>query len=626
MTTSTITATKNDFPSFLAGFLQASPGAIRTNEGSEGPESLKVSPDNGERPTSAIAVSPTTNICSSDNEGTPTASDNDDSSKPAVSPSRSVDSSDEEEEDNHTEIRPISLDEFEATENPSDPRIDAELVKELSFDSDCDGKERDWTNKISVVNDSSGNLIEDLGCDGSSASSVTTIIDSEQSSCAGDDDDLEDTFRSDDEETEGENDEGGVNQGSLDPLHSGCFVIFGDDEDERNKNNKDNGEATNNKATRAKTSNINPMTGKRSLTDDMQEWKDTVLSSWTLTPPKKRKRYTKRKKSTKNEHTYLLRRNIDQNKNVAAAAANINKNLESSAKNPRRKNCRLLQSIAPFNHPGVSEAHREFSPLLESQSQEDGAKTKLKTENITPNNAITKIDQDLTQQCRKKKKTKRGHPPKETTHRLNISRKTKKKTPRTTRSCAKGKGEKQENNSQSTKPSPKSSQKGVDEPLNLEISNGSTRVAKRFLFNPTRRKGQEKKKIFYGTVAGKVIDDDSVESDFPRWHIVYDDGDEEEFDEKELKGALNLYKYAKRWDRNSRTEKKALAGRSKKKPNDERFTIECLKSKPQQQVQKPSTKITQLLLRQKLEHRKPRNKNGKKRARVDDCIELVSFC
>ncbi len=620
MATSTITATKNNLLSFLAGFSQASPGAIRTNEGSEDPESLKVSPENGERPTSAIAISPTTNICNSDNEGTPTASDNDDSSKPtgatAVSPSRSVESSDAEEEDNHDEIRPISLDELKATENPSDPRIDAELVKELSFGSDSDGKERDWTNKISVVNDSSGNLIEDLECDDSSASSVTTIIDSEQSSSAGDDDDLEDTFRSDDEETEGENDEGGGNQGSLDPLQGRWFVIFGDDEDEGIKNNNDNGEATNGNTTRAKTSSINPMTGKRSLTDDMQEWKDTVLSSWTLTPTKKRKKYTKRKKGTKNEHTYLLRRNIDQNKKVADAAANINKILESSAKNPRRKKCRLLQSIAPFNHPGVSEAHREFSSLLEPQSQKDGAKTKLQTESIIPNNVITtnvqKRGQELSQQRSEKRKTKRGCPPKEATHRPNISRNTKKKTLQTTRSHAKGKGENQGKKSQSIKPSPKSSQKGVDEPLNFDIiSNGSTRVAKRFIFNPTRRKGQEKRKIFYGTVTGK-IDDDSVESGFPMWRIVYDDGDEEELDLKDLRDALHLYKYAKRWDRKCRDEKKALTGRSKKKPNDERCAVEWLKSKPQLKVQKPSAKMPQPLPRQMLEYRKPHSKNGKK--------------
>jgi len=53
------------------------------------------------------------------------------------------------------------------------------------------------------------------------------------------------------------------------------------------------------------------------------------------------------------------------------------------------------------------------------------------------------------------------------------------------------------------------------------------------------------KKNFYGEVKEKWTNDkDSSE----RWHVKYDDGDEEDFNEKELANALKRYEKSKRFD------------------------------------------------------------------------------
>ncbi len=747
MTTSATIVTSNDcLPSqntscHMAAFSQVDKGvlAISTDKCSEEPKSPRPSPESCEtRPRSAAAISPITTTCGSDNERTSVASNsNNDNSKATsataiVSPPRSVDSSSAEDEEHpspatsisspirlkgngttpttsdDTEIKPISLDELDnGTENSSDQRIDAELVKKLSFGSDLekqidpaapgtcenipsndctvtqndDCKEKEWAKKISVTG-SSGNLIEDLECDDSSASSVTTIIDSEQSSRADVNDDLEDTFRSDNEEEEGESDDRGDNRDSLDPLHSKSFVIFGDDEEDRNlTNNKNNeGEAADSKTMRAKTSNINPMSGKRSLTDDMQEWKDKVLSSWTLTPPKKKKKYTRRKKkktNTKKEHTYLLRRSINSGETTAAAvAANIKRILACSKQNPSVKKCRELQKIANYNSPGAAEAHREFSPLWDSDI-EQAADEKLEIDPCSNPNTLQKQKSEIHSGTRAKAakcliqngintRESAANPPSESNHftvRVNIGhaivdglqvpsrcvvyvrkrglhisrergtkrnsnrglqttaarnrptrpirpRIAKKKTHHTNMSCSRIKTEKQSNNLLLTKPSPKISKKKRDEPLNLErVTNGKTRIAKKFIFNPTRKEGQNITKIFFGTVDGKRIVDDNVRPCFAVWNIVYDDGDEEELDATDLKDALNLYLHAKHWDKNCLHQNQPLANAGMETPFDDRPAVKRIKSEPQQEVQKSSIQLNQLLLR-----RKPRTKNEEKRA------------
>lgn len=63
------------------------------------------------------------------------------------------------------------------------------------------------------------------------------------------------------------------------------------------------------------------------------------------------------------------------------------------------------------------------------------------------------------------------------------------------------------------------------------------------------RKGQDKTRIFFGTVSGKYSDKESNGECTDVWHIVFDDGDELYFDNLELKRALELYTNSKHRDK-----------------------------------------------------------------------------
>lgn len=52
-------------------------------------------------------------------------------------------------------------------------------------------------------------------------------------------------------------------------------------------------------------------------------------------------------------------------------------------------------------------------------------------------------------------------------------------------------------------------------------------------------------KSFYGEITEKWADE---EDKSPRWHVKYDDGDEEDLNEKELAKALKKYEQFKRYD------------------------------------------------------------------------------
>ena len=418
--------------------------------------------------------------------------------------------------------------------------------------------------RIEAISDKSGNLIDDLDCDDSSTSSMTTIIDSEQSSSAHTYDDLENTFRSGDEV---ESDSLDDDDKSVDPLHSSCFVVFGDEFEGRRVCSTDGAKKTTNvQITRPKTSKINPMTGEKSLTDDMQEWKTNVLSSWTLEPKKKRK-YTKRprnkRKSTTGQHSYPLRCKTKTTKHAAVAVTN--NILQPFAQSLRRKKCRELQNIADFNRPGMTEecnVRSLQSNISEIQghgvTKKEAPTTRTISSAINSNNSnnksssprpskprIGKIERRITRDYSRKQSIKgrlRTRPI--------LPGRTKGKKADVKPSATKRKGQKikrLDSIATSRMQPPKRSKKKHEGISNVSI--GNTRVAKRFIFNQLRRKGQDKTRIFFGTVSGKYSDKDSNGECTDVWHIVFDDGDEQYFDNLELKKALELYTNSKHRDK-----------------------------------------------------------------------------
>jgi hypothetical protein len=717
------------------------------------------SDDDNRRPTSAAAVSPTASVFRSEFEPISTSV-------------------------NDNEVRPIRLEDFdEATEGPSIRRISVQLIKGFSFDSedsdrddesgnrhggvpekknsdDCndgedenDDKEQDWTEKIAATTDSSGNLIEDLHADSdeSSTSSMTTIIGSEHSSRAEVEDDIEGIFSLGDDNDRGENVDNGDHRGTVDPLHSKCFVVFGDDYDGRklvdNRSQRDIMDSKDIIAmkeerppTRPRTSRINPMTGRRSLTDDMQEWRNKVLSSWTLTKPKKRKYNSRKKKrkiegegrhgNTAGQHGYKLRRTTDSATTTPTAASSIDPVLESETMVPLRKKCRELQNISSFNLPGMKNSYGDGS-ILSIIASTDGNEVNTKQEDVLPNavprdtsvpschpqmdcndfvskssgprgeitqapqidnerekivpliseskqlrlkvriedtifvpedekddelhipastigslgtpngliasgaqterkssslrspamdvrkdkdaigniNTTTsnggksglndnefspssRIDEDLSSQMRKKKADEGPCVTASSTTCPIVTRDVKKNQSSTTMTTA---GDDSRSGKQSVKPS---RTKSEESPNAKTMFNGSTRVAKRFFFNPTRRKGQDKLKIYFGTVVSKRMDEETDGTSGEIWHVLYDDGDEEDFDTAELNEALTLYKSAKRWDKKHRKKHQIFARENKEKPKNVRVTEKGRGSSPIEESDTPSSKENQSLLLQ----------------------------
>lgn len=651
------------------------------------------------RPTSAAAVSPITNVYSNGCEPMPITFD-------------------------ENEDKPIGLDDFdEATDNPSIRRPSIKFIKELLFYSDTgdrdentaksvstptncgtddnrnddDGIDQDWTKKIAFVTNSSGNWIEDLEdlhteCDESSTSSMPTIIGSEQSSSVDVNDDLEGIFRLEDGKDGGENDCDDC--GCLDPLHSECFVVFGDDYYGRKVNNIDDGrEILNSKRngamkeippTRPKTSRINPMIGQRSLTDDMQEWRNNALSTWTLTPKKKRRKYekstTKPKGAAIGQHAYALRRTTDSSKLVIAANTDF---LESSTKCDVRKKSRLLQSIANFNLPGMRNSYGVGSVSPPTQSDDDHAaqeevlqkaslddkidpncnpttdspdietsgsnytlqrfenkkeivtspesiakqwtiKVKIGNTIIVPGDGkedVLEVPARIIESLKRKiRKTTLGSPSTSATVRPTRPRKMKKMASDiiTTPGEAKPRTSKRPQNKtvhrKLTKP--KRKRRGML-PNAERSSNCSIRITKRFIFNPTRRKGHGKKKRYFGTIVNKRIEENSDGAGIEMWHIVYDDGDEEDMDAPELEVALEGYKSAKRWDKKHRDKQQTLARENKKKSNDvhtvDKGRESGLKEEPPEEPKEQNSILFQHSLATLSESPKPFDENRNKR-------------
>lgn len=91
------------------------------------------------------------------------------------------------------------------------------------------------------------------------------------------------------------------------------------------------------------------------------------------------------------------------------------------------------------------------------------------------------------------------------------------------------------------------------------------RVAKKFSLDT---EGSERQKIYFGMVVSRK---GCTEKPGSLWHVVYDDGDEEEFDKSDLVEALNLYKKHKSHDsKNGQTPSSALCSKEPQKNLAER--------------------------------------------------------
>ena len=500
---------------------------------------------------------------------------------------------------------------------------------EYYYDNVDSSEEYDWTNKITSVASSSGNLMEDLediirgannnGQDGgddcdsdweeeSTTGSITTatvievdLLDMNMDmDIIGDDGDkcnnLNDIFNHPEvypqnkyttmEEGKQEQDDDHKNHEEdhdVDLLDGSSFVVFGNDypgscnntccnnndDDNRNQdNNRDEDDEMNNKQTMKipdvvnnnvvrkhshsshpaipvhvgpKTSRINPMIGERSFTDDIkQDEITTILSNNAPAPRRKyRKRKPKEAKGTTRSisHSYSLRRSIiaskeeeEERRKTAEEGNNISAtspppicfdNDESCSSNsspsatpptcttiPTRKPTRKreLNNLAPYNKVPHQEKKKQSKPIVKANKQD----SKL----LSSANTTTRSEYELQS----------------------------------------------------------SSYSYFTHGENHHLPR---RIAKKFLYRPTNNNlnsdkaesctGNVRSKPFFGTVIVKGLQQKQDDYDRNRngrrmsnntnnktvvWYVVYDDGDEDIFDEIEYQKAIDQYERLKRWDTN----------------------------------------------------------------------------
>eukprot|EP00536_Pseudo-nitzschia_multiseries_P002226 jgi/Psemu1/63550/estExt_Genemark1.C_290126 len=614
-------------------------------------------------------------------------SDNDDSTKqkngtavaPATIISCSSDIKDRSDtlDEEYDELNPIRLDESREGDPSQLLRMACAFsIRDISVDhgnnnerhpenlvgihtkKSCDGavvrNEQDWTKNIAFVASSSGNLTEDMEGDDSSASSITTIIGSEHSSVADAvdlGDDIDSIFNPEDN-TDGRKSKNEYDNNDLsdcDPLQSKTFDFFWNSDDSNIATGKNLSRDIPSKG--PKTSKINPMTGQRSLTDDMQEWRRNGSSSFRsrarVRKPSNRldkKKYEENAyMPTETIHSYPLRRG-SSNKAQELSATTL---FDSSVKNPAVKKCRLLRDIAPYNRPGLKCTFGCGSLPLEAETRvetknarvlratqtkivskyNDGKRAtrlinpaKLKKKNsaakikigelkkLAAHNApgfktmddnflgwvpLSELKNDggvvtshatFTSNSKanqiKRLKQNRSHtvlsavkqkkvksirvivggkvfsPPNESTDRLIIEPLWEVTTGSSTTklSFPKKNIERKPGCQISTQNLTKNlMQKGGAKQRRRQwnvdvIENLSVRIAKKFFFNPSGRKGREWLKIYFGTVVNKQVLTASDGTCKTLWRVVYDDEDEEDFDETEFYRASNLYNDSKELD------------------------------------------------------------------------------
>ena len=290
-----------------------------------------------------------------------------------------------------------------------------------------------------------------------------------------------------------------------------------------------------------KTSRINPMIGERSFTDDIkQDEITTILSNNAPVPRRKyRKRKPKEAKGTTRSisHSYSLRRSIiaskeeeEERRKTAEEGNNISAtspppicfdNDESCSSNsspsatpptcttiPTRKPTRKreLNNLAPYNKVPHQEKKKQSKPIVKANKQD----SKL----LSSANTTTRSEYELQS----------------------------------------------------------SSYSYFTHGENHHLPR---RIAKKFLYRPTNNNlnsdkaesctGNVRSKPFFGTVIVKGLQQKQDDYDRNRngrrmsnntnnktvvWYVVYDDGDEDIFDEIEYQKAIDQYERLKRWDTN----------------------------------------------------------------------------
>ena len=409
--------------------------------------------------------------------------------------------------------------------------------------------EQDWARTIVSVPSSTGNIIEDLqGDEGVSVFSITTDFGGEHGSISNEvdlGDDLDDIFDPT-KETSTIADQIKVDFTDSDPLHNNALVVLGDDYDANmttgdNKNRTPN-LVTNTPMRRPKTSKINPMSGQKALTDDKQEWRNDILSSFAriVTPNKgkrKEKPTLKRKykiKSTMEDkkrspiekpHTYSLRRGSITNSNANEYLTNPL--FQSSGSTSGHRKRRLLQEIESFNNPslksfnGAGSVSVHAKPMFGNQGQTlrktGNTKSALSRPLATGAVAVLNTKYLMRGTMSSTKRVSKAKPKKETS-----------KNRKARNSC---------------------SNQNRDTTTNMSI-----RIAKNFRFKPQGCEGRTKWKTYFGTVVSKRGVQKTKSYVWTLYHVVYDDGDEEDFNSRELKQALDLYEASKELDGETKCE------------------------------------------------------------------------
>ena len=102
---------------------------------------------------------------------------------------------------------------------------------------------------------------------------------------------------------------------------------------------------------------------------------------------------------------------------------------------------------------------------------------------------------------------------------------------------------------------------------NIEaITKLSTRIAKKFLLSPPGCKGRGRPKTYFGTIVSKRDAFGANGTYGTVWHVVYDDGDEENFDKREYRQALNMYNSLKYLDDKRKDEPSVQPEEKRKNP------------------------------------------------------------
>ena len=397
-----------------------------------------------------------------------------------------------------------------------------------------DSDEYNWTNKITVLPNSSGKLKEDLDLDleyiiqhdCESTTSITTTITEIDNMDIVHQKDLGDIFNPKIECPEDEKEaNNGDGNGDADLLDANSFVVFGHDysgstinnncQKYSNNDNFDDHDNTNEEVRihprGPKTSRFNPMIGERSFTDDIKDGIATIRSEITKTKRMSRRKCRKRKAKLESSRSISrlssLRGRMKQNiipANLEIIETRMNNNDTPSPsqvsiqynntidleviqnKRPEKSLTRKteLKKIASYNSPAI-----KYSESIESSS-------------YSVVNEMNPFDV----------------------------------TALSTRSC------KREHKSINFKYGYRNQDRNIS---NEELPR---RIAKKFLFRPNSD-GECKTKPFLGFAMSKrVKKDDSEGRNKLMWQIVYDDGEEEEFDEVEFLRGVDLYEELIYWD------------------------------------------------------------------------------